>query len=123
MGIRSRRLTSKSRAMLEQQGQLSFLADLDALIDQMLEQTQPGEVSWTEGNIHKLKTGILVDALKQLRQVRLAARTRADILEWVCEPLQNEGYARPFSFEDCCIASDLNPLEMQPHLIRMFRTH
>ena len=123
MSIRSRRLTPKRRTSLEEEGQLSFLGDLDALIDAMLERTQPGNVVWSDGDIHKLKTGILLDALKQLRQVRLAQRTRDELMSWIAEPLQNGGYARPFSFEDCCLASDMNPQEMQPHLLRMFPTH
>jgi|AntRauTorcE11898_2_1112593.scaffolds.fasta_scaffold12919_3 hypothetical protein len=116
-------LTAKKKSKLESVGQMSFLDDLDATIDRLLKEVGcPDEVVWTEEDISRLKKAMLLDSLKQLRQVRLSEATRGEILGWIQEPLKSEGYAIPFSFQDCCIASDLYAEEMQPHLIRMFVT-
>ena len=116
-------LTARKRSRLEDLGQMSFLEDLDATIDRLLEEAGcPDEVVWTDEDISKLKQAMLLDALKQLRQVRLAKSTREEILGWIRHPLKSEGHADPFSFQDCCIASDLVAEEMQPHLLRMFVT-
>lgn len=117
-------LTSRSMSRLEALGQMSFLEDLDATIDRLLKAAGcPDEVNWTDGDITKLKTAMLLDALKQLRQKRLSSKAREEILEWISRPLKSEGHADPFSFQDCCIASDLIAEEMQPHLLRMFKPH
>lgn len=116
-------LTAKKMSRLESMGQMSFLEDLDATIDRLLKEIGcPDEVVWTDEDITKLKQTMLLDALKQLRQVRLSASSREEILEWIQRPLKDEGHADPFSFQDCCIASDLYAEEMQPHLLRMFVT-
>lgn len=116
-------LTARKMSRLEKGGQMSFLEDLDATIDRLLKEAGcPDEVVWTDMDITKLKKAMLLDALKQLRQVRLSAASREEILEWVQQPLKHEGNADPFSFQDCCIASDLVAEEMQPHLLRMFVT-
>lgn len=113
-------LTPKRRQTYESAGQMSFLDDLDRLIDQALEQSQPGEVTWTDEEISKLKQGILVDALKTLRQGRLSLSMRMELIEWISEPIPAPGVpARPFSFSDCAVASDFAPEELQPRLLEM----
>lgn len=113
-------LTPKRRQTYESAGQMSFLDDLDRLIDQMLDEAQPGEVTWTDTEISKLKQGILIDALKTLRQGRLSLSVRTELNEWISEPLPDAGIpARPFSFADCAVASDFAPEELQPRLLTM----
>jgi len=114
-------LTARKRTRLEDSGQMSFLDDLDATIDRLLQEAGcPDEVVWTDMDVSKLKRLMLLDALKQLRQTRLSKSSQDEILEWIGRPLKSEGHADPFSFQDCCIASDLIAEEMQPHLARMF---
>lgn len=114
-------LTARKRSKFEELGQMSFLDDLDATIDQLLAKAGcPDEVVWTDEDIAKLKQAMLLDALKQLRQIRLSSSAREEILGWIARPLKDGGHADPFSFQDCCLASDLIAEEMQPHLIRMF---
>lgn len=116
-------LTARKMSRLESSGQMSFLEDLDATIDRLLKEIGcPDEVVWTDEDVSKLKKMMLLDSLKLLRQERLAKSNREELLSWMTQPLKSEGHADPFSFQDCCIASDLIAEEMQPHLVRMFVT-
>lgn len=115
-------LSLKQRDALEARGQMSFLDTLEESIDRLLKaaDTNP-DFDWTDANIRQLKQAMLLDALKQLRQVRLADRTRVELMYWISAPLKDGGHADPFSFQDCCIASDLFAEELQNHLLRIFR--
>lgn len=117
------RLSLKQRDALEARGQMSFVDTLEETIDRLLRDADINpEFEWSDVHIRHLKQAMLLDTLKQLRQTRLATRTRTELLDWISAPLKTHGHADPFSFQDCCIASDLIAEGLQNQLLRIVRS-
>lgn len=119
------RVSSAYRARAEKMGQLSMLPDLDALIDELLHVTE-SDAYWDAPEITLLKQRLLVFSLDQLNDTRLSDQTRQEVLLWMFEEMVEQGNAHPFSFQDCCLASDLNPEEMRgklDHQVRLLEAY
>lgn len=64
---------------------------------------KPG-LAWSDTDVQALRFGLLVDAIKLLRNPRLGADTRSDLLDWIASDEMT-----PFSFRVCCLAEGLDP--------------
>ncbi|KRW83757.1 hypothetical protein [Marinobacter sp. P4B1] len=109
------------RAKAEQLGQLSMLDDLDRLLDELLNVDVNRPPSWRDEEVTLLKQKLLSFSLEQLNDSRLNAQARDEILYWVFDEMVEKGPAKPFSFQDCCHASDLDPEEMQSRMEHQVR--
>jgi hypothetical protein len=115
------RVSSSYRARAEDMGQISMIPDLDALIDELLKVTA-GDADWDTPEITLLKQKLLIFSLAQLNDTRLSDQTREEVLLWMFEEMVEQGNAHPFSFQDCCLASELDPEEMRgkmDHQVRL----
>lgn len=75
---------------------------------------------WSPEDIQTLKTRMLMKSLRELNSSKTSKALLQSIGAWVAKPLRMEGYADPLSFQDCCIAADLEPIAMRNQLQRMF---
>jgi|SRR5690554_3295186 len=109
------------RAKAEQLGQMSMLDDLDRFLDELLNVDVDHPPSWRDEEVRLLKQRLLSFSLDQLNDSRLKAATRDEILYWIFDEMVEKGPSKPFSFQDCCHASDLDPEEMQSRLEHQVR--
>lgn len=61
-------------------------------------------LAWSDRDVQTLRFGLLVDAIKLLRNPRVGADTRSDLLDWI-----ESDEMTPFSFRVCCLAEGLDP--------------
>ena len=61
-------------------------------------------LAWSDTDVQALRFGLLVDAIKSLRNPRVGAVTRSGLLDWIANDAMT-----PFSFRVCCIAEALDP--------------
>jgi len=59
---------------------------------------------WTDEDVEKLREGILMDALRSLRDGRQSKESRQETIEWI----MSDDIA-PFSFVICCQSQGLMP--------------
>ncbi len=64
---------------------------------------KPG-LAWSDTDVQTLRFGLLVDAIKLLRNPRAGADTRSGLLDWI-----ESDEITPFSFRVCCLAEGLDP--------------
>lgn len=76
---------------------------------------KPG-LAWSDTDVQTLRFGLLVDAIKSLRDPRVGANTRSDLLDWIASDEMT-----PFSFRVCCIAEGLDPDDLRDLLNFRFK--
>ncbi|MDU7587350.1 MAG: hypothetical protein E7K47_08115 [Acidovorax sp.] len=76
----------------------------------------PLRYEWTEGDIAKLREGILMDALRSLGDGRQGKGSKQETIEW----MMSDDIA-PFSFVVCCHSEGLIPERVREGVNAMLR--
>lgn len=84
-----------------------------------LEQIGEEIIVWTEQDVLHIADCLIQDSVRSLFDYRVAAKTAFEIHEWIVSENDNG----PFSFENCCLLSGLNPDELRDTILdRLKRT-
>jgi hypothetical protein len=77
-----------------------------------------GEPPWTEDEILRLHGLLLEKSLHDLFDLRVSARTRADILDWMRAPRSESG---AFTYRACCRLFGLDHEEIRDRVLERYR--
>ena len=74
---------------------------------------------WSNFGIIQLHKKLLDRSIKYLNDDKTSIENFNEIADWVERPIIRVDYAIPFSFQVCCLLSDLDPVNMQNALLRI----
>ncbi len=76
------------------------------------------EIPWTEDDILRLHGLLLEKSLHDLFDLRVSAKTRADILDWMRAPRSASG---AFTYRACCRLFGLDDEEIRDRVLERYR--
>ena len=76
------------------------------------------EIPWTEDDILRLHGLLLEKSLHDLFDLRVSAKTQADILDWMRAPRSESG---AFTYRACCRLFGLDDEEIRDRVLERYR--